>query len=268
MLQEETLREGLSRLVVPSPTLPPATTTNAWLLGKERKIVIDPAAKNDAGHRLLAQTLEKQSPSAIFLTHHHKDHIGSAPHLRDYFQIPILAHPQTEALVPFSIDQRISDQEILKTDTEDWRSYHTPGHAPGHLCLLSEKDQSLVAGDMVAGEGTILIHPTEGSIREYLQSLEKLKTLSPSQLLPAHGAALKNPQEVLTYYIEHRKSRLDQILSLLTDRPQTTLDIAKKIYLELAPAFLPIAAIQVECGLIWLEEEELAVRDAAHWTRR
>ena len=236
-------------------------------MGEKQKIVVDPAAKNQAGHQLLAETLEKHNPTAIFLTHHHNDHIGSVTYLQEYFQIPILAHPETQKLVPFSIDQELQEGELLQTDSEEWSIYHTPGHAPGHLCLLSEKDRSMVAGDMVAGEGTILIHPSEGSIREYLASLDRLRDLSPSQLLPAHGSALKDPLQLLTEYIEHRKLRLDQVLSHLTDEKQSTLDIAKKIYTELPIHFLPIAAIQVECGLIWLEEEAMAQRIGNHWTR-
>lgn len=268
MLAEETLRKGLSRLIVPSPTLPPATSTNAWLLGAQKKIVVDPCAKDQKGHEQLAEALEKHNPSAIFLTHHHNDHIGSATHLKEHFQIPILAHPQTSALVPFSIDQELHEDETLTTDTEEWSVYHTPGHAPGHLCLRSEKDRSLVAGDMVAGEGTILIHPKEGSIREYIVSLERLKTLMPSQLLPAHGAALTKPLQILDEYIQHRRLRINQVLSHLNDAPQSTLDIAKNIYTELPTHFLPMAAIQVECGLIWLAEEELAQKVGAQWTRR
>ena len=151
MLTEERLRHGLSRIIVPSPTLPPATSTNAWLLGEKETIIVDPAAKNQAGHELLAETLEKHNPTAIFLTHHHNDHIGSATHLQEHFQIPILAHTKTEELVSFSIDQKLTEDDYLQTDAEKWKIYHTPGHAPGHLCF-SEEDRSLVAGDMVAGE--------------------------------------------------------------------------------------------------------------------
>ena len=118
-----------------------------------------------------------------------------------------------------------------------------------------KSDRSLIAGDMVAGEGTILINPSEGSIREYIYSLEKLKTLAPSRLLPAHGAALNDANTVLQDYISHRRQRILQIWELLTERPQSTLQLAKQIYTELPAAYLGMAAIQVHCGLLFLQED-------------
>jgi hypothetical protein len=58
------------------------------------------------------------------------------------------------------------------------------------------------------------------------------------------------------------------VQGFLTGDAQSTMDIATKIYTELPKQFLPIAAIQVECGLIWLEEEGLAQRIEDYWIRR
>ena len=264
-LQEESLRVGLSRLIVPSLTLPPATSTNAWLLGEKTTIIVDPSAKGKAGHIELGDSLEKYCPEAIFLTHHHQDHINSVSYLRERFGCPVIAHPETAKLVPFDVDQEFFEGQVLTTDTEEWQAFHTPGHAPGHLCLLSGLDRTLVAGDMVAGEGTILIQPSEGSIREYISSLERLKTFGTSRLLPAHGAALEDPEKVLSEYIAHRKMRVEQVLGFLGEEPLSTLNIAEKIYTELPVQFLIYASIQVECGLIWLEEEGLARRVGERW---
>ena len=66
----------------------------------------------------------------------------------------------------------MNEGDQFNTGEDVWTAFHTPGHAPGHLCLLAESDRSVIAGDMVAGEGTILINPSEGSIREYIHSLE------------------------------------------------------------------------------------------------
>ena len=118
-------------------------------------------------------------------------------------------------------------------------------------------DRSLIAGDMVAGEGTILINPKEGSIREYIHSLQ-LIALSPSRLLPAHGGALHNADALLTEYISHRKERLVQIWRLLSDTPQSPIELARQIYTDLPSAYLGMAAIQVHCGLLFLEQDSAA----------
>ena len=268
-MHTETLRPNLHRILVPSPTLPPATTTNAWITADSGGLVIDPAAHTEKNQQLLLKTLQKYTPSAVFLTHHHHDHIGAAEIIREYFDIPILAHEDTADLVPFRVDLQVDHGDHLGTGTDTWTAIHTPGHAPGHLCLLSEQDNSLIAGDMVAGEGTILINPKEGSIREYIRSLEFLRTFQPSRLLPAHGKALSPADGILSEYIRHRKQRVLQIWNILTTTPKTALDIAREIYTELPLAYLGMAAIQVECGLLFLEEDNAAVKHSneAGWIR-
>lgn len=257
-MQAETLRENLHCIRVPSPTLPPATTTNCWILGDHQGLIVDPAAhKPDTQYELLAH-LQDFSPKGIFLTHHHHDHIGAAQMLSDALSIPIFAHHRTADLVPFSCTEWHPDQ-VFELANETWHTIHTPGHAPGHLCLLSSLDRSMIAGDMVAGEGTILINPAEGSIKEYLESLYAMELLAPSRLLPAHGNVLDGGVQTLQAYQRHRRQRLEQIAALLTQTPQSTREIARQIYSELPPQFLGMAAIQVECGLIYLEDSREAV---------
>ena len=263
----ESLRTDVHRIVVPSPTLPPATTTNAWITDSKRGLVVDPAAHTSSNQAALITHLTPFAPRAVFLTHHHRDHIAAAQAIRDHFNIPILAHKKTAALIDIPVDQHIEDGEQLTMTHDVWTAIHTPGHAPGHLCLLSQKDRTVIAGDMVAGEGTILINPSEGSIREYIHSLTILQELEPLRLLPAHGPVLNDPQLTLTTYIQHRKARLLQLWKLLTTAPQSPLELATQIYTELPTHFLPMAAIQVECGLLYLEEDNAIQQQTAGWVR-
>ena len=85
--------------------------------------------------------------------------------------------------------------------------------------------------------------------------MEKLKTVTPSRLLPAHGAAQNDANTVLHDYISHRRQRILQIWDLLTDTPKSTLQLATQIYTELPAAYLGMAAIQVHCGLLFLQED-------------
>ena len=261
----ETIRENLHCIRVPSPTLPPATTTNCWILGDQHSWIVDPAAHRTDTQHALIELLRPFQPTGIFLTHHHHDHIGAALLLSETFLIPIYAHPKTAELLSIPYHP-ILDNESIQINGEMWTAIHTPGHAPGHLCLLSNVDQSLIAGDMVAGEGTILINPKEGSIREYLNSLGHLESLCPSRLLPAHGNILVSAIPTLQEYQQHRLHRIQQIQALLTPTPQNSRDIAAKIYTDLPQHFLGMASVQVECGLIYLEEDALAtsIRENVH----
>ena len=263
----ESLRTDLHRIVVPSPTLPPATTTNAWITDSKRGLVKDPAAHIPSTQAALITHLTPFSPRAVLLTHHHRDHIAAAQAIREHFNIPVLAHKKTAALIDIPVDQHVKDGEQLTMTEDVWTAVHTPGHAPGHLCLLSKQDRTVIAGDMVAGEGTILINPSEGSIREYIHSLTLLQQLSPFRLLPAHGPVLNDPQHTLTTYIQHRKARILQIWNLLNTTPQHPLELATQIYTELPTQFLPMAAIQVKCGLLYLAEDDVVQQQEAGWVR-
>jgi endoribonuclease LACTB2 len=256
-METRSIRMGLSVLPVPSPTLPPATHTNAWLLGRKSVVVVDPAGVTPRDQQLLADELQDSKVEAIFLTHHHKDHIGGALDLQKRFDAPIISSQPTADRLPFDVQQILSDGDRLETDVESWCAIHTPGHAPGHLCLFSEESGDLVAGDMVAGIGTILLAPPEGVLRQYLESLERLIRLNPRRLLPAHGPEICTAISYLQEYIDHRNMRSMQILAQVKKGTSTPIQLAGKIYMELPKAFHPLAAVQIHCHLLDLVEKGL-----------
>lgn len=254
---------GVARVAVPSPTLPPATTTNCWLLGTDDVVAVDPAGITPDVQAELARALGDRSVRGIFLTHHHGDHFGGAADLRARTGAPVLAHAETAARVPIDIDVVVPAGGTVDTSVGDWRALHTPGHAPGHLCLLSPDGQTLVAGDMVAGEGTIVLDPPEGDLGQYLDSLAQLAALAPARLLPAHGPVIDPGVPLLETYIAHRHMRTDQVRAGLAAAggPATPLDLVPGIYPELPVFFRPVAARQVLCHLLWLVAEGDARRD-------
>ena len=217
---------GVARLELRTPTLPPATHTNAWVLGTDTLTVVDPASPwDDERGRLFdalwARIVAGARVRRVFLTHHHHDHVSGAVDLRDRLarrgvSVPIAAHPVTADLLAgtVSVDERVNDGDDVDGLTAVW----TPGHAPGHLCLAGEG--FLVAGDMVAGVGTILLDPREGDLGDYLASLDRLASLGRDVLLPAHGPALPGAATVLSFYAAHRHQRSEQILVAL-DREGT-----------------------------------------------
>ena len=116
--------------------------------------------------------------------------------------------------------------------------FHTPGHAPGHLVLFCEGSQTLIAGDMVAGIGTILIDPDDdGCMLTYLNSLEKLIQLNPSCLLPSHGPPIGGAVHRLSAYIEHRLSREELIVDAIKESDGTLVDIVNRAYRDVSEIF-------------------------------
>ena len=144
---------------------------------------------------------------------------------------------------------------------------HTPGHARGHLCLLAQ-DRYLVAGDMVAGEGTIVLDPPEGHLGDYIHSLTRLAELEPQTLLPAHGPEISPGVPYLKQYIDHRHMRTKQIQQALIDwdGPARPIDLVPFIYPDIPKFVHPLAARQVRCHLHWLCEQGSARESNALFT--
>lgn len=263
MIRKE-IRIGLEHITVPSPTLPPATTTNAWILGAHT--IVDPAASTKKNKEALYTLLKERPPKRIFLTHHHNDHIASAVFLREQFNIPIVCSAITAQQLSFPVDAICHDGEVLSELEEEWRIYETPGHAKGHLCLHTKEHGDIIAGDMVAGEGTILLIPGDGDFGDYIAQLKRLKALKPERLFPAHGPIIHHAQEYLQHYIDHRSARLAQIQEALTLIPKTPYQLAEQIYTQVPKTVLPIAAKQILCHLYHLEQIKKAIQLEDGWT--
>ena len=250
------IENGVGVVPVRSPTLPPATHTNVWVLGEHHVTVVDPASPFTEEQERLDEILEMVLVERIVLTHHHADHIGGAIALQKTTGAKIAAHPLTQERLDFKVDELLEHDAVIATDAGFWKVIHTPGHAQGHICLRNAGIGSIIAGDMVAGVGTILLDPPEGHLGQYLASLSALRSLQPRLLMPAHGPVIENAEAYLTEYIEHRHMRSEQIIEHLRAVPGATADdIAHAIYAEIVPLnFLPIAARQVTAHLEWLEE--------------
>ena len=101
----EWLSPQIYRLPLRSPTLPPATTTNCYLLGEGAITVVDPAAVQGLTRAPLeaelgARVAAGASVAGVFLTHHHRDHIGSAAWVAERYRCPIWAHRESAARLP------------------------------------------------------------------------------------------------------------------------------------------------------------------------
>ena len=271
-------------VVVPlkTPTLPPATHTNTYLLGGERWIIVDPATYTSEEREKLLEAIDEHAKGrveAIVLTHHHADHIGSASWLADRLSVPIRAHPITRTLLAgkVPITETLDEGDTLDLGL-DARGRHfllsvlfTPGHAPGHIVLVDEREgaRALIAGDMVAGLGSIIIDPPDGNMATYLMQLTRLLALPDKILLPAHGPLVVGSHRKLSAYIEHRNARESLILDALGtgELLKHPVDLLDKAYAD-TPRFLhPLAARSCLAHLEKLAAEGRVTREGNQFRR-
>jgi glyoxylase-like metal-dependent hydrolase (beta-lactamase superfamily II) len=143
---------------------------------------------------------------------------------------------------------------------------HTPGHADGHLCF--ELGVATIAGDMVAGVGTILIDPSEGDMALYLGSLERLLARPPAMLLPAHGPPIADGPSKLREYLSHRRMREDRVLAALTPEPATLAALLPVAYGDTPKILWPLAGRSMLAHLDKLARDGRARDDGSgRWSR-
>ncbi len=132
--------------------------------------------------------------------------------------------------------------------------------------FVDRASRAVVAGDLVAGIGTILIDPVEGDLGDYLDSLAHMRSLEPSVLLPAHGPALPQADAVLAFYIAHRHQRTEQVRQALDRAGRSSpLELARAVYADLPAAVHALGAVQITAHLQWMEAHGLASREGDRW---
>ncbi|MSP92083.1 MAG: MBL fold metallo-hydrolase [Myxococcales bacterium] len=265
---------GLIRVPLPTPTLPPATTTNHWIVGHRRAVLVDPATPHPAARDrlcgLLAALNRLGTPiGGLLLTHHHDDHVGAALDLRRRLDLPVLAHPATAERLRgrIPVDIEVHDGQVVAEDADGttWTALHTPGHAPGHLVLAHSRSGVVVAGDLVAGEGTILIDPRDGRMADYLASLTRVAALKPTLLAPAHGPVLTDAVGVLAHYRRHRLQREARIAAALPANWTAPDALLPAAYGDVSRLLWPIALRSLLAHLEHLREQGRATEQAGRW---
>ncbi len=257
---------GIRVVALRTPTLPPATHTNIYLVGPDAGpvAVVDPGSPYPDQQAALLAILAGIDVACVLLTHHHGDHVGGAVALAAARGVPVAAHRLTaERLAGWvEVTQLVDDGDLVNGA----RAIHTPGHAAGHLCFAV--GGAVIAGDMVAGLGTILIDPDEGDMGSYLASLEALLAEPPGPLLPAHGPTIADGPAKLREYLAHRRMREARVLAGLPVGAVGLGELVATVYADTPRALWPLAERSLRSHLAKLAREGRAhVKDDGRWSR-
>ena len=128
---------------------------NIWVIGDDRECVVI-----DAPHSVedILAVVGDRTVKAIVCTHAHDDHVRVAPALRERVGAPIMLHPDDRPVWelthggPDDVDAQLWDLDLADGTTIEvggttLRVLHTPGHAPGAVCLYAEELGAVFTGD-------------------------------------------------------------------------------------------------------------------------
>ncbi|MCR1785168.1 MBL fold metallo-hydrolase [Nocardioides carbamazepini] len=122
---------------------------NVWVVGDDTECVVI-----DAPHSVedILAVVAGRRVKAIICTHAHDDHVRVAPQLREKVVAPILLHPHDKPLWELTHtdhlwDVDLSDGQVIEVAGTSLRVIHTPGHAPGAVCLYAPELGCVFTGD-------------------------------------------------------------------------------------------------------------------------
>ena len=244
--------------------------TNTYLVGKEEITVIDPGPAMPEHIENIAKACGDDIKQ-ILVTHTHPDHSPGAKLLHQRTAAPVMGmyalHKQTQDKT-FKANKVLEDGDEIREIEYTLKAIHTPGHASNHLCYLLEEEKMIFTGDHIMEGSTVVIGPPDGNMKQYIESLEKLKQFDISLIAPGHGNLMKDPKSVVDWIVSHRMFREKKVVDALTEFSRANLDqLVEKVYDDVDERLHGIARASLLAHLNKLIEEDKAVNqgDEFHW---
>ncbi|MGV9321940.1 MBL fold metallo-hydrolase [Streptomyces sp. NPDC003660] len=164
---------------------------NVWIIGDDTEAVVIDAAHDASA---IEAALDGRTLRAIICTHAHNDHIDAAPALADATGAPILLHaddlPLWKQTHPDRLpDDQLADGQVLEIAGTSLKVLHTPGHAPGAVCLYAPALTTVFTGDTLFQGGPGATGRSFSHFPTLIDSLrKKLLTLPPDVVVrTGHG---------------------------------------------------------------------------------
>jgi len=194
--------------------------TNCYLVSdtqSKETLIIDPGDDGSfIGDTILSGHLK---PIAVLATHGHFDHVFSAFELMHIFHIPFYLHPNDEFLLermkktaeyylkipivepPPVPSKTLQKKTSISVGLSRFVIWQTPGHTPGGVSFICEKERIAFTGDTVFEDGAIGDFHHAYSDKEVLfLSVGKILTLAKETILyPGHGGQTTVNRERLAY---------------------------------------------------------------------
>lgn len=206
---------------------------NCYLVEEgEELTAIDTGISGTARHLLSAAERRGGTITRIVLTHGHVDHVGSVDALVEALDdVSVIASRREAKLIagdmstePGELDRKppggfpkLEHQPDALVEPDDrigsLRVIAAPGHTPGQIALLDERDGTLFCGDAMTTIGGVAIPAKPKPVFPLpyfatwdragaLETARALRELDPARVAPGHGKVVESPGAAIDAAIE------------------------------------------------------------------
>jgi glyoxylase-like metal-dependent hydrolase (beta-lactamase superfamily II) len=275
----EEIMPGVRRLLCNNPGPFTFKGTVTYIVGRGQVAVIDPGPRDEAHIAALLDAVRGETVSHIMVSHTHRDHspaaaaIKAASGAKTYAEGP---HRAARALnmgeAPplessgdrdFRPDVTLRDSETVAGPGWELEAVTTPGHTANHMAFALKGTPVLFSGDHVMAWSTPVVAPPDGSMTDYMASLDKLARRAETLYFPGHGGAVRDAPRFVRQYIGHRKAREAAILRRLAVGETDIPTLVQSIYIGLDPRLTRAAGLSVLAHLEDLTARGLVATEGA-----
>jgi glyoxylase-like metal-dependent hydrolase (beta-lactamase superfamily II) len=267
---------GVRRILCNNPGPFTFKGTVSYIVGRGKVAILDPGPLDETHIAALLHAVRGETVTHIVVTHTHRDHspaaasikaatgaktYGEGPHraARSLVSLP----PRSNGDTDFQPDVVLQDGDTVTGDSWSLTAITTPGHCANHMAYALDDTGVLFSGDHVMAWSTPIVAPPDGSMSEYMASLEKLLHRPEATYFPGHGGAVREGPRLVQQYIRHRRAREAAILKLLADGETDIPSLVSNIYVGLDPRLIAAAGRAVLAHLDDLVERGKVVTAGA-----
>lgn len=133
----------------------------------------------------------------------------------------------------------LKDEMELEFNSGVLKVLHTPGHTPGSCSFIREANRTVIAGDCVLKRITPnpIVSPDPvnkenrfKSLAEYLVSLARLRSFSPTLVYGGHGEPINDFEEIFHRYVRSIDDRQKKVIALVSREGTTAFDLAQRLF--------------------------------------
>lgn len=234
---------GISVVPIESNTIPPFFNTNLVVVESDGHcLIVDPGANEISKEHLKQLLLFLHSEPKIFITHSHNDHWDGLDVVENvYPNAVVYGHEKTLSRITTSLKKKALFNEPIMVGERKLDAIYTPGHTDDHMSLYDLSTRTIIAGDHVVGWGSAVLSPSNGDMKSYLETCDRLIELEAKLIISAHGAPNFNPVKLLKTYISHRLERENSILAAIENNHHSLDAIVKEVYQDVPEAMWEFA---------------------------